>query len=79
MWSFVFTFIRVVIQIGGYNDFSLEMRSLQDKVSKSDECNDSESATFNGLTKRFQPEFDVDWCSYKLVSKIHCEFLSGYG
>ena len=59
---------RVVIQIGGYNDFSPEIIDLNDRATSSEDC---DSADFNGEAERFQPEFDVDWCSFKLVSNTH--------
>ena len=55
----------MIVQIGGYNDFSTTIKDLNEKAASTDDC---DSADFNGEAERFEPEFDVDLCSFKLVS-----------
>ena len=55
----------MIVQIGGYNDFSTKIKDLNEKATSTEDC---DSADFGGEADHFEPEFDVDWCSFKLVS-----------
>ena len=56
------------IRVGGTSDFSNPLKRVEGEIRGA--CQTGESDPYVSIDNRFDPEFDIDWCKYKLVSAI---------
>ena len=61
---------RVLVQFGSPTDFSGTLKNVELEI-RGRSCEEGgDQRPIVSIRSRFQPEYDVDWCKYRLVSRI---------